>query len=62
PGLGWLGFDPANGVCVTERYVRVGIGLDFLDASPIRGARNGGGDETMTVAIEVKPGRVMIEE
>ncbi|MGL5115266.1 MAG: transglutaminase family protein, partial [Beijerinckiaceae bacterium] len=46
PGLGWLGFDPANGVCVTERYVRVGIGLDFLDASPIRGARNGGGDET----------------
>jgi transglutaminase-like putative cysteine protease len=28
PDLGWVGFDPANGVCATDQYVRVAIGLD----------------------------------
>jgi transglutaminase-like putative cysteine protease len=59
-GLGWLGFDPANGVCTTNRYVRVGIGQDYLDAAPIRGARIGGDDEQLTVAVEVREGRAII--
>lgn len=53
-GLGWVGFDPANGVCPTERYVRVATGLDALGASPIRGTSYGGGGETMTVALRVR--------
>lgn len=53
PGLGWIGFDPANGVCVTERHVRVASGLDYLDAAPVRGARLGGSDETLAVTVEV---------
>ena len=53
-GLGWLGFDPANGVCPTDRYVRVAVGLDALGASPIRGASYGGGRERMTVALRVR--------
>ena len=53
PGLGWVGFDPANGICPTEAYIRVAIGLDYLDAAPVRGARKGGGDETMSVRVAV---------
>lgn len=53
-GLGWVGFDPANGICPTERYVRVATGLDALGASPIRGTSYGGGTETMTVALRVR--------
>lgn len=53
PGLGWVGFDPANGVCPTDAYVRVAVGLDYLDAAPIRGARKGGGEETMQVRLKV---------
>jgi transglutaminase-like putative cysteine protease len=60
-GLGWLGFDPANGVCVTDRYARVAIGQDYLDAAPIRGARIGGDDEQLMVAVEVRQGQAMIE-
>lgn len=37
-GLGWVGFDPANGTCPTERYVRLSCGLDANYAAPIRGA------------------------
>lgn len=52
--LGWVGFDPANGICPTEHYVRVACGLDALGASPIRGTSYGGGRETMTVALRVR--------
>jgi transglutaminase-like putative cysteine protease len=55
PGLGWVGFDPTNGICPTDDHVRVAIGLDYLDASPVRGARSGGGMETMTVRLKVAP-------
>ena len=60
-GLGWIGFDPTNGACVTDRYARVAIGLDYLDAAPIRGSRIGGDDETLEVLVEVKQGRAIIE-
>jgi len=60
-GLGWIGFDPTNGACVNDRYARVAIGLDYLDAAPIRGARTGGGEETLTVAVEVRQGRAIVE-
>jgi len=51
--LGWVGFDPANGVCPTDAYVRVGIGLDYLGAAPVRGAQIGGSEEKLAVAVHV---------
>ena len=53
PGLGWVGFDPANCVCATEAHARVAIGLDYLGAAPVRGTRYGGGNETLTVTVKV---------
>ncbi len=52
-GLGWVGFDAANGVCPTPSYVRMAIGLDYLGAAPVRGSRTGGGTETMEVTLRV---------
>ena len=37
PELGWVGFDPANGICATDAHVRVAVGLDYLGAAPVRG-------------------------
>lgn len=51
--LGWVGFDPANGVSPDGRYVRVAVGLDYEDAAPIRGSRSGGMGETHDVQITV---------
>ncbi len=51
PDLGWVGFDPTNGMSTTEAYLRVAVGLDYLDAAPVRGARRGGGAETMIVSV-----------
>ncbi len=51
PDLGWVAFDPTNGMCATQAYLRVAVGLDYRDAAPVRGARRGGGAETMNVAV-----------
>ena len=56
-GLGWVGFDPANGICPTEGHVRVASGLDYLGAAPIRGTRQGGADEQMRVAVQINQAR-----
>ena len=53
PNLGWVGFDPVNGVCPTPAYIRVAVGLDYLGASPVRGSRQGGGAEQMDVKLVV---------
>jgi transglutaminase-like putative cysteine protease len=53
PDLGWVGFDPTNGVCVTDHHIRVAIGLDQLGAAPFRGAHYGGGAEAVAVNLVV---------
>ena len=53
PGLGWVGFDPANACCPDARYVRLGSGLDAREAAPIRGSARGAGAETLDVTVAV---------
>lgn len=61
PGLGWVAFDPAQGTCTTSRHIRVAIGADAHEAAPVRGAQVGGSDEKLSVSIDVRAGRNMIE-
>lgn len=51
PGLGWVSFDPTHGVSGTEGHVRVAVGLDSLEAAPVRGSRRGGGTESLAVGV-----------
>ena len=53
-GLGWVGFDIANRICPTERYVRLAAGLDAGYAAPIIGSRRGGSTEKLDVSVEVQ--------
>ena len=52
-GVGWIGFDPANGICPDDAYVRVAVGLDYREAAPLSGARVGGGGERLDVAVSI---------
>jgi transglutaminase-like putative cysteine protease len=53
-GLGWVGFDVANRICPTERYVRLATGLDAKGAAPITGSRRGGAEEALDVSVLVQ--------
>src|SRR3546814_11435591 len=57
PRLGWVAFDPANGICADENYVCVAAGLDYRDAALVAGACYGGGVETMSVGLLLRTGR-----
>ena len=52
--LGWVGFDVANRICPTERYVRLACGLDAGYAAPIVGSRRGGAGESLDVCVAVQ--------
>ncbi len=52
--LGWVGFDPSQAVCPSERYVRVGVGRDYADAAPVRGVRRGLPGERLAVHVQVR--------
>jgi transglutaminase-like putative cysteine protease len=54
PGLGWVGFDPANRCAPDERYIRLGSGFDAQDAAPIRGIARGGAGEDMDVTVAIQ--------
>lgn len=51
--LGWVGFDATNRCCPDERYIRLGSGMDALDAAPIRGISLGGGAEMLDISVNV---------
>ena len=53
-GLGWVGFDVANGCRPDETYVRVATGRDHRDAMPVSGIRLGQAEERLAVSITVE--------
>lgn len=57
PEQGWQGYDIANNTKPGVRHVRVAVGLDYLDACPVRGYRRGGRGESMAVEVQVFDGR-----
>lgn len=53
-GLGWVSFDPSNGISTDERYVRLAYGRDYRDAMPISGITYGRAEERLDVQITVE--------
>ena len=53
----WLSIDITHGCLMDERHVRLAVGLDYAACSPIRGVREGGGDESMRVHIHIREAR-----
>ena len=52
--LGWVGFDPSNGISPDERYVSIAVGLDYREAAPISGLRFGDATERLDVSIQIQ--------
>lgn len=56
---GWLDLDPTNNRSGLASpgldYVRLAVGRDFADVSPLRGVLQGGGAHTLQVAVTVTP-------
>lgn len=53
-GLGWQSFDVLNQCKTNGKHVRLAVGLDYREASPVSGMRVGGGEEAMKVSVQVE--------
>ncbi|MGP9825401.1 transglutaminase family protein [Ectopseudomonas khazarica] len=51
----WYSFDVTNCLARPERHLKLAVGLDYLDACPVRGMRRGGGCEQMHAQVQVAP-------
>ena len=49
----FLGLDPTNNCLVNEAHVRLAVGKNFSDCSPVRGTYRGTSDHTLEVAVTV---------
>jgi transglutaminase-like putative cysteine protease len=54
PADGWLDLDPTNDVVPGSGHVRVAVGRDFGDVTPLRGVIRGGGQHTLTVGVTTR--------
>jgi transglutaminase-like putative cysteine protease len=50
---GWISLDPSTNRSPRDSYVRVAIGLDASDSTPLSGTRRGGGIEALDVDVRV---------
>ena len=57
PFYGWLGLDPTNNCIVNDGHVRMAIGRNFADCTPVKGTYKGTGAHTLEVTVHIENGR-----
>ncbi len=53
PGYGWAGIDPTNNVWATNHHVKLAVGKDFNDCSPVKGTFKGLAKQLLSVFVSV---------
>src|ERR1700760_3688086 len=53
PGRGWTGIDPTNNVWVTNHHVKLAVGRNFKDCTPVKGTFKGPARQSLSVYVSV---------
>jgi len=53
PGFGWAGIDPTNNIWVTNNHIKLAVGRDFADCTPIKGAFKGPAHQKLSVFVSI---------
>lgn len=53
PGYGWLGLDPTNNCIANEKHVKLAVGRNFTDCSPVKGVYRGLPHHKLEVSVSV---------
>lgn len=57
PFYGWLGLDPTNNTIVTDGHVKIAVGRNFADCTPVKGTYKGSGEHTLEVTVHIENGK-----
>jgi transglutaminase-like putative cysteine protease len=55
PVFGWRDFDPTNNVMPRGGHFTVAWGRDYSDVTPVKGVALGGGEQVISVSVDVSP-------
>ena len=53
PTQGWLGLDPTNNIWTMDNHIRLSVGKNFYDCSPVKGTFKGLARQTLSVSVSV---------
>jgi transglutaminase-like putative cysteine protease len=53
PTQGWLGLDPTNNIWTMDNYVKLAVGRNFHDCTPVKGTFKGLAKQTLTVSVSI---------
>ncbi|POY39970.1 transglutaminase family protein [Flavobacterium alvei] len=53
PKQGWLGIDPTNNIWAMDNHVKLSVGRDFNDCSPVKGTFKGYAKQTLSVSVSI---------
>ena len=56
PFHGWIGLDPTNNCTVSDRHVRLAIGRNFSDCTPVKGTYRGSSEHKLEVSVSIENG------
>ncbi len=50
---GWLGIDPTNNIWTMDNHVKLSVGINFNDCTPVKGAFKGIAKQTLSVCVSI---------
>lgn len=53
PVQGWLGLDPTNNIWVMDTHVKLAVGLNFNDCTPVKGTFKGLAKQSLAVSVSI---------
>ena len=53
PIQGWLGIDPTNNIWTMDSHVKLSVGLNFTECTPVKGTFKGEAKQTLTVSVAI---------
>ena len=55
PVFGWQDFDPTNNAMPQGEHFTLAWGRDYSDVTPVKGVALGGGEQVISVSVDVSP-------
>ena len=62
PDYGWIGLDPTNNCIANDRHVKLAIGRNFSDCTPVKGTYKGSSEHTLEVSVIIENGHIKTKE
>ena len=62
PYYGWIGLDPTNNCIASDRHVRLAVGRNFSDCTPVKGTYKGSSEHILEVSVTIENGEPRPQE